>query len=326
MAFVPNPSRAHYTCVECKDKEFEPVCAGQLRFAPDSYVLRHGPVTSAIVAHCKECNMTGSQSADETPILYFDIQSGVTQYPRRPVTRGRFLLGSGDACHMRLGGDDIPPIHSMIVADDDQVLLERLSTGPALRVNGEDVESVTLNDGDEISIGRILFTVRFEATAVTQIATGPVDLVADVALTPEELQELKDIESMSVVELVNQLEADTDLVNEFETAQQTGLESLVFEAANAVAADTAAADNGVDETSEISAPATLEDLIEHLNSVTRELDQRTSRLQEREQAYSVAAQDLLDQQARLREQVEALSKQISAQQQLANRNASRRSA
>jgi hypothetical protein len=270
--------------------------------------------------------MTGSQSADETPILYFDIQSGVTQYPRRPVTRGRFLLGSGDACHMRLGGDDIPPIHSMIVADDDQVLLERLSTGPALRVNGEDVESVTLNDGDEISIGRILFTVRFEATAVTQIATGPVDLVADVALTPEELQELKDIESMSVVELVNQLEADTDLVNEFETAQQTGLESLVFEAANAVAADTAAADNGVDETSEISAPATLEDLIEHLNSVTRELDRRSSRLQEREQVYSVAAQDLLDQQARLREQVEALSKQISAQQQLANRNASRRSA
>ena len=267
-----------------------------------------------------------SHSTDETPILYFDIQSGVTQYPRRPVTRGRFLLGSGDACHMRLGGDDIPPIHSMIVADHDQVLLERLSTGPALCVNGQEVDSVTLNDGDEISIGRILFTARFEATAAAQAATAPVDLMADVELTPEELQELKAIESMSVVELVDKLEADMNLVDEFETGQATGLEALTFEAANAATEKNTDAEDSVEEASEFVTPATLEELIEHLNAVTAELDERASRLQEREQAYSVAADDLLDQQTRLRKQVEELSKQVAEQQQSGNQIAPRKSA
>ena len=258
-----------------------------------------------------------NHSTNESPILFFEIQSGVTHYPRRPVTRGRFLLGSGDACHMRLGGDDIPPIHSMIVAENgNNVEIELLSTGPALTVNGEVVDSASLNDGDEIAIGRIVFTARF-ADVAGEAAAAEVDLLADVELTEAELAELKVLESMSVVELVDQIESDMDLVDQHDVGIQTGMESLLFEAAAAGAAEEQessqeSSDEPVELTAESSESARIQQLIEELEAVTVELNERARRLDEREQAYSVAAEELLDQQSRLRAQIELVQRDQSA--------------
>lgn len=284
------------------------------------------------------------QSTDESPILFFEIQSGVTQYPRRPVTRGRFLLGSGDACHMRLGGDDIPPIHSMIIAENGTTVeIERLSTGPALCVNGEEVESVTLQDGDEVAIGRIVFTARFAAEAV-QAVSEQVDLLADVELTPTEIQELDELKSLkqlSVVEIIDHLEANMNLVEQHEVGIQTGLESLRFEAVVSgadddelqpiehpfrVAVETEpAVDSDSESVTEQLTPEDLERLIEHLSLVTAQLDERTKRVQEREAAYTVAADELLDQQSQLRAQIELLHKQVVEQTPM-DRPAPRKSA
>ena len=267
------------------------------------------------------------RTIDESTILFFEIQSGVTQHPRRPVTRGRFLLGSGDACHMRLGGDDIPPIHSMIVAENGTTVeIERLSTGPALCVNGHEVDAATLKDGDEVSIGRIVFTARFAAN-VAESAVEQADLLADVELTTAEIEELKQLESLSVVELVDRLGTDMNLVEEHETGIKTGVESLLFEAAAADAADTESGSESedemdIDEDSDVQDPADeLEDLIDHLNAITAELNERARRLHEREQAHSVAAEELLDQQSRLRAQIELLNRQQSAKNQFRRKSA-----
>ncbi len=98
---------------------------------------------------------TGIDSLAEpgVPLLTLEVLSGKTRYPARPVHKERFLIGSGPRCDLRLGGDRIPLLHSVVIVGLDEILVERIAPAPALTLNGQPVAGGVLKHGDTIRIG-----------------------------------------------------------------------------------------------------------------------------------------------------------------------------
>src|SRR4029077_10738480 len=87
------------------------------------------------------------QSSLSLPVhLVLEVTRGVTRFPRRPVTHPRFLIGAGSTCDLRLGGEGIPALHSLITVSGRDITLEAIAAEPALRVNGRVVQTAILHD------------------------------------------------------------------------------------------------------------------------------------------------------------------------------------
>src|SRR4051812_43150982 len=85
--------------------------------------------------------------------VVLEVCRGRTEHPLRPVHSERFLIGSSPRCDLRLGGEDMPPLHSLIVIDGTDVWLEAVAPRPHLVVNDRPQSSVRLADGDHIRVG-----------------------------------------------------------------------------------------------------------------------------------------------------------------------------
>jgi hypothetical protein len=123
---------------------------------------------------------TGIDSLAEpgVPLLTLEVLSGKTRYPARPIHKERFLIGSGARCDLRLGGDRIPQLHSVVIVGIDEVLIERIAPAPPLTLNGQPVAGGVLKHGDTIRIGgfelRAAIPVRTPTVAADPLL-GPVD-------------------------------------------------------------------------------------------------------------------------------------------------------
>ena len=53
------------------------------------------------------------------------------------ITDRKFVIGKRSACHLKLQGANIAPLHCMLVNDDDQVMLLNLSSEFETLVNGK---------------------------------------------------------------------------------------------------------------------------------------------------------------------------------------------
>ena len=69
--------------------------------------------------------------------LTLEICRGRTRFPERPVAGPRFFIGSGEGCDLRLGGDLLPSIHSLIQTRGEGLFLEPIAANPPLLVNGQ---------------------------------------------------------------------------------------------------------------------------------------------------------------------------------------------
>src|SRR5438445_6580351 len=87
--------------------------------------------------------------------LVLEVTRGRTRFPRRPVTSPRFLIGAGSTCDLRLGGERMPALHSMITLSGREITLEAIAAEPALTVNGRLVQTTNLHDSDAIDVGEV---------------------------------------------------------------------------------------------------------------------------------------------------------------------------
>ncbi len=74
----------------------------------------------------------------------------------------KFVIGRRAACHLRLQGPSIAPLHCMLVNDDNQLMLLNLSPEYETYVNGKEGNGCQLKQGDKIRVGDHTFT--FEQT------------------------------------------------------------------------------------------------------------------------------------------------------------------
>lgn len=147
--------------------------------------------------------------------LVLEISRGRTRFPQRPVSGPRFLIGSAITCDLRLGGSDIPAVHTLIVHSDQGYELETLVGDPPLKVNGEILQHTWLRDGDRIEIGTIELTAR----VVSGAQFAPAETHAD----------RPPLEQMTTAELVDYIEHEQDQLARHELSRHAGAAALMQE-------------------------------------------------------------------------------------------------
>ena len=273
--------------------------------------------------------------------LYLEICRGLTKSPCRPVRTGRFLIGAGPHCDLRLGGRQMPILHSILLVDGCDVLLEAVASTPPLKVNGEITQSVRLKDGDLIEIGSIEFFARHsQAIPSTQIAPATANGVEDlqaagfVGEVPN-LNEVPKLDELTALELNDLIEAEQHAVEQFEGKREMGaaalLQSALERAHTTVSresnnadllpiASTTIAENDSSETNASASDALelqlLEDLeraVKQLDRYSEQLEQQAEQLSRREAGYAKASAELLDAQQQLASQLNSVLEHLEPQ-------------
>ena len=156
-------------------------------------------------------------------LVTLEVCRGITRFPNRPVLTERFLIGAAEQCHLRLGGDTMPALHSILLCRNDEIHLEALAQSPALSVNGTAVTSAALSDGDTIEIGPFALLVHNVEQSVPTASASSAHAENHAGdVVSEEGPVLLDIADFTAEELVDALEADEQLVHELESGRQLG--------------------------------------------------------------------------------------------------------
>ena len=71
------------------------------------------------------------------------------------------LIGRNTTADVQILDRAISRDHSTITWEDDHYVVEDLQTTNGTRVNGKRIRSVTLEDGDQIQVGRSVLTFEF---------------------------------------------------------------------------------------------------------------------------------------------------------------------
>jgi hypothetical protein len=149
-----------------------------------------------------------------------EICRGRTDYPMRPVRTPRFLIGSSPRCDLRLGDESLPALLAFLVVDGRNVWLETMPQAPAVHINGQPQTSIPLVDKDHIRIGAFEFVVHLAAQ--TNAAPIPVE-----TSDPNETRHESAANDLTIAELVERIEAATNLVEDFEGRRRLGMAALV---------------------------------------------------------------------------------------------------
>jgi hypothetical protein len=247
--------------------------------------------------------------------LTLEICRGRTEHPLRPVLSPRFLIGSSARCDLRLGGAEIPPLVAMIFQDGSDTWLEAIAPAPALRVNNRVETSVRLSDGDRIAIGAIEFIAH-----VPEESAIPASVREAINLELNAEEDESEVSEMSAAELVERIEAATEMVNEFEERQRLGVEALhaALQGRELKPATVEPASNSVLPIAAAAGPAAnrplvdLETLVVQLSGVVAELEKRTGAERRRETEYLDAVSTLFETQDRLSRQLEILLRRVAS--------------
>jgi hypothetical protein len=261
--------------------------------------------------------------ANQSPLV-FEITRGRTESPLRPVSRDRFLIGAGERCDLRLGGEGIPAVHSVVHIDGEAIWLETLADAPEVRVNGRLTRSAALEPGDDLEIGS--FSLTLHRTNSAESVQTPKIYGASVSeiLTEEELATpLEDVEELTARQLVDLIDQEEALIEEFEARRQMGAEALM-EVVKQRFGDADAEDESATEK-----PATPGELLHELqaaiislNEFAQEFDQRTERLSQPETQR--VANSLLDFQQQIVSRLDGVLEKIAQIDQAERQQAPRR--
>lgn len=273
-----------------------------------------------------------AETSFQVPLI-LEVLQGRTQFRDRPVTSSRFLIGSGPACDLRLGGSEIPPVHSLIVVEHEGIVIEAMAPAPALIHNGRPTTSATLQDGDSIRIGALEFRahVTGRMPQLSEPASAPIPLTIAQGTAEQPAGEIQ-----SAADLVDLIERDQSAIEEFETRQSQGAAALLHaarafrrkpprrerldqpegppaphfhvgipEIATTVAAGPSAEKQLTDE---------LEEIGKTLHLLSQEMQNRSQRSTERELSLAQTISQLLDAQQRLVTQLEVVTRQVQTLQ------------
>jgi hypothetical protein len=270
------------------------------------------PNSSANHQNDRESESGRTVSSDSYLVL--EICRGRTEHPLRPVQSSRFLIGSGSRCDLRLGGPEIPPLHTLVLIDGAEIWLEAMAPSPPLRVNGRTETSVQIVDGDQISIGPIELVAHVSAEFAA--LTGPGE---SLDLESEDEDEEPAVSELSAKELVERIEAATELVNEFEERQRLGIEALqaAIQQREPLSSPSETPSNALLPIAGAVGQASdrphveLESLVVQLSGVVAELERRSGAEWRREAGYLDAVSTLFETQDRLSRQLEILLRRVA---------------
>lgn len=246
---------------------------------------------------------------DTPPAL--EIRRGRSQHPLRPIASFPFLIGTGDQCSLQLGGNELPSLHSVITMKSGKLHIECIVPMPPLLVAGCEVESAILTDGDSVHIGDFEFRVQIPENALAMSHLDEADSFDAIGDRP--------LGALSTDELLDRLERDMQLVEQFDQGQQAGAEALMDSIlARAQSLGTAETQQPMPEPLETAGESQiaieLERVLDKMTELSLELESRSDRQTQREASYAEAAATLSETQQRLASQLETLTEQVASLQ------------
>lgn len=249
------------------------------------------------------------KTASQNPLV-FEITRGRTESPLRPISRDRFLIGAGERCDLRLGGEGMPTVHSVVHIDGEDIWLETLADSPEIRVNGRLTRSAALEPGDELEIGS--FELTLHRTSSAQPIQAPRLYGASVSevLAEEELTNPLDVEELTARQLVDLIDQEEALIEEFEARRKMGAQALM-DAVKQRFADVDMEDEPVVEEKATSGQllGELQAAILSLNEFAQEFEQKTERLSHAE--TQKVASSLLDFQQQIVSRLDGVLEKIA---------------
>ncbi len=262
-------------------------------------------------------------ASSQTPLV-FEITRGRTDSPLRPVSRDRFLIGAGERCDLRLGGEGIPAVHSVVHVDGRDIWLETLADSPEVRVNGRLTRSAALEPGDDLEIGSFSLTLHRTSSAEPVLAPQVYGASVSETLTDEELNNpLEEIEELTARQLVDLIDQEEALIEEFEARRRMGAQALMDVVKHRFG-EVDAEDEATSE--EQPTPKQLlhelQSAIISLNEFAQEFDQRTERLSRSETQR--VANSLLDFQQQIVSRLDGVLEKIAQIDQAERQQAPRR--
>jgi len=88
------------------------------------------------------------------------IRKGDAPGTRYEIAANPTLIGRNPSTHVTVNDEGTSREHAVISHDDGVFTIEDLQSTNGTKVNGKRVRIAELNDGDEIQIGRTVFTFR----------------------------------------------------------------------------------------------------------------------------------------------------------------------
>lgn len=77
---------------------------------------------------------------------------------RHELTADTLVVGRGSAADLRLDSDDVSRTHAQLLRIDDEYTIEDLDSRNGIFLNGLQVHSAVLRDGDQVQLGDVVFT------------------------------------------------------------------------------------------------------------------------------------------------------------------------
>ena len=160
---------------------------------------------------------------EDTPVsqpgMWLEIRRGKTNFPLRPISGDRFLIGAGSHCHLQLGGEHVPMLHSLLVIQGHTASLEAVVPAPPLLVNGAACRQVELSDEDTVMIGEFEFVFHRLLSNEPQAQVS----VNEPAI-PFEAEQLA---QLSAAELVSRLEQEAASIGDYQIRREMGAAALL---------------------------------------------------------------------------------------------------
>jgi pSer/pThr/pTyr-binding forkhead associated (FHA) protein len=103
------------------------------------------------------CAREGAQGMNKAALV---VRKGGVPGTRYEIAANPTLIGRNPSTHVTLVDEGISREHAVISQDDGVYTIEDLQSTNGTKVNGKRVRFARLSDGDEIQIGRTLFTFR----------------------------------------------------------------------------------------------------------------------------------------------------------------------
>lgn len=105
-------------------------------------------------------SLRGPHYPQRLPEVTIEIARGAAQRRQRVVRPPVFLIGAAADCDLVLGDPLFPTVHTYLYVTSTGVSARHIGEGPALLVNGQEVESTPLADGDLLQLGVYEFVLR----------------------------------------------------------------------------------------------------------------------------------------------------------------------
>lgn len=231
----------------------------------------------------------------------------------------------------------MPLLHSIVLARPDGYHLDAVASDPPLKVNGRSVESADLADGDLIEIGTFRLEVALSSPGGQR---QPQHSASQEQTAIDHDREFTDPAELSAEELVDLLDAEMQMVDEFDNGTMVGAEALLdaalreqdkspdtvpmipIDSALKQEPDAAAASVSAEQESpelaihRESQPATesqgdLATLVAQLQEFVHGMDSRSQRATEREMFLAEAISEIFESQQQMAEQIEQLAGQLA---------------